>query len=122
MSLRSDYRAGVESDPAKNKKPATRPASFVCLIGGLRRLGDGDALALQQFLQFAGLEHLAHDIAAADELALHIELRDSRPAREILDALAQAGIGQHVDTLELDAHVAQHLDHRRGEAALREDW
>src|SRR5690606_38541521 len=33
-----------------------------------------DAPALQQILQLAGLVHLADDIAAADELALDIEL------------------------------------------------
>src|SRR5476651_958387 len=37
------------------------------------------ALVLERLLQFAGLEHLAHDVAAAGELALHVELRDGRP-------------------------------------------
>src|SRR5664279_6351939 len=37
------------------------------------------ALVLERLLQFAGLEHLAHDVAAADELALHVELRNGRP-------------------------------------------
>ncbi len=43
---------------------------------------DGDALLGEQLLQFAGLEHLADDVAAADELALHIELRNGRPVRD----------------------------------------
>src|SRR5688572_31202335 len=107
MSLRSDCGAGVENEPAETRKPATRPASFLCLGSGLRRLRGLDALALQQVLQLASLEHLAHDVAAADELALHIELRNGRPAGEVLDALAQAGVGQHVDALELDAHLRE---------------
>ena len=57
--------------------------------GGLRRLAVCDALLRQQRLQFAGLEHLHDDVAAADELALDVELRDGRPLRELLDALAQ---------------------------------
>ena len=48
--------------------------------GGLGR-GGGDALLLEQALQLAGLEHLADDVGAADELALHVELRDGRPVR-----------------------------------------
>src|SRR5262249_1747947 len=57
---------------------------------------------------------------AADELALDIELGDRRPVAELLDALAQAGVGQHIEGFELDAELAQHLHHRGGEAALRE--
>jgi hypothetical protein len=30
-------------------------------------------------------------------------------------------VGQHVDAFDLNAQAAQHLDHRGGEAALRED-
>src|SRR5437763_465167 len=36
----------------------------------LRRLADGDALVGEQLLKFVRLEHLADDIATADELAL----------------------------------------------------
>jgi hypothetical protein len=35
--------------------------------------------------------HLADDVAAADELPVDVELGDRRPARELLDALADAG-------------------------------
>ena len=34
---------------------------------------------------------------AADELAVHVELRDRRPVGELLDALADVGVLQHVD-------------------------
>src|SRR5262249_55181523 len=52
-------------------------------------LGDSDALFLQQALQFPGLEHFADDVAAADELALDVKLRDRGPVRIGLDALTQ---------------------------------
>ena len=45
----------------------------------LRRLGV-HAASLEQLAQLARAVHLAHDVAAADELALHVELRDGRPA------------------------------------------
>jgi hypothetical protein len=51
-----------------------------------------DAFLRQEFLQLAGLKHLAHDVAAADELALDVELGDGRPGGEVLDALAQARV------------------------------
>jgi hypothetical protein len=37
------------------------------------------ALLADQVMELAGLIHLLHNVTAADELALHIELRDSRP-------------------------------------------
>src|SRR5579883_571454 len=87
----------------------------------LRRCVDRDALGLQQLDQLTGLEHLANNIAAADEFALHIELRDGRPVGEFLDPLAQARVAQHVDAFERDAEMVQQLDHGSGEAALRKD-
>src|SRR5262252_2406774 len=39
----------------------------------------GQALFLKQVLQLTRLEHLADDIAAADEFSLNVELRDGRP-------------------------------------------
>lgn len=35
---------------------------------------DGDAVFLEMLLEFAGLEHLGDDVAAADELTLDVEL------------------------------------------------
>src|SRR4051812_48279342 len=55
-----------------------------------------DALFLEKTLQLPRLEHLADDIGAADELALHIELRDCRPIRERLYALPKLIGFQHV--------------------------
>ena len=71
------------------------------------------------FLQFSGLEHLAHDIAAADELALHVKLGNGRPVGIILDSLTQIAVGQHVDAFVVDAEIVENLDHLPGEATLR---
>src|SRR5579859_1442012 len=79
-----------------------------------------DALFGEQRLQLARLEHLHHDVAAADELALDVELRDGGPLRELLDALAQLRILQHVRRLERHAQVGEDLHHARREPALRE--
>src|SRR5437868_5280760 len=61
---------------------------------------DRDSLFLQHLLQFARLEHLADDVAAADELPLDVELRDRRPVGECLDPLAHQRVGEHVDAFE----------------------
>jgi hypothetical protein len=63
----------------------------------LSRVRERDALFLEQLLELAGLEHLADDVAATDELTLHIELGDGRPLAEFLDALAQVVVGQDVE-------------------------
>src|SRR5882724_319513 len=79
-----------------------------------------DALVVEQLAQLARGVHLPYDVAAADELALDVELGDGRPLAEVLDALAERRIGQDVDALELDAELAQHLHDGGREAALRE--
>src|SRR5260221_3124490 len=81
----------------------------------------GHTLGLQQFLQLTSLIHLTNDIAAADELTLHIELGNGRPVGVFLDALTQAGVGQDINALELDADLAEDLDDGGREPALRED-
>src|SRR5262245_20667669 len=84
-------RAGASCDDSVASPPGEPPPRS-------GRLGV-DALAVQQVAQFARGEHLADDVAAADELALDIELRDGRPLAEVLDALTQGRIGQHIDAL-----------------------
>src|SRR5712675_2028126 len=79
------------------------------------------ATSRQEFREFARLIHLADNIAAADKFAFDIELRHRRPIRERLYPLAQRRIAEHVNTLELDAQMAQHLDHQAGKTALRKD-
>ena len=67
-------------------------------------LPDLYAFVGKELAQFAGLIHFAYDIAAADKLALHVELRDRRPIRELFDAIADLGVLQHVDAFELHTH------------------
>src|SRR5215472_8937001 len=100
-----------------------RPALIATLLGsGLRLLAllDRDALVLEQGLQFAGLEHLADDVAAADEFALDVELRNGRPVRVRLDALAQVVVLEHVEPFVGHAEMIEDLHDLPGEAAHRE--
>ena len=65
-----------------------------------------DALVGHELLQLARLEHLARDVAAADELALDVELRDGRPVGIVLDALADALVLEDVDAFVGNAEVS----------------
>ena len=53
-----------------------------------RRFGF-DALGLESFLQLTRLEHFTNDIAAADELALDVKLRNGRPVGKFLDVIVK---------------------------------
>src|SRR5256885_1258423 len=55
-----------------------------------RAVREGSGLGCQQLLQLARLVHLHHDVRAADELALHVELGDRGPVAVVLDALADS--------------------------------
>ena len=61
---------------------------------GRRLVGRLDA---EHLGQLAGLVDLGHDVGAADQLALHEELRDRRPVRERGELLADPRVGQDVD-------------------------
>ena len=76
-------------------------------------------LSAKKLLQLAGLEHLADDVAAADELALDVKLRNGRPVRIGLDAVAQLGGFQNVQALVADPDVIEDLHHLTGKTALR---
>ncbi len=89
------------------------------------RVGDRDflrarieSLDSQRLLQLAGFEHLLHDVAAAHEFAIHVQLRDRRPARELLDALSHVGIREHVEGLVGAGKTIEHAHHTRRETAL----
>ena len=69
--------------------------------------------------QFAGLEHLHHDVTAADEFALHVKLGNRRPVGESLDALPDFHILQHIDGFIRHAAVVEDRDRLAGKAALR---
>src|SRR5262249_17800382 len=81
---------------------------------------DRDALVGEQLLQLAGLEHLADDIATADELALDVKLRNGRPVRIILNAVAELSRLQNVQAFVADADVVEDLHHLARESALGE--
>src|SRR3712207_1015726 len=92
------------------------PAIHVFALSGLPA---GDAAFCEVLLQLARLEHLADDVAAADEFALDVELRDGRPVGVFLDALAELVGVEHVDALVVDAEVVEDADHLGREAAHR---
>jgi len=73
----------------------------------------------KETLQLAGLEHLADDIAAADELSLHVQLRNRRPVGVFLDSLAQLVGSEDIDALVVDAEVVEDLHDLTREAAQR---
>src|SRR5437773_394700 len=78
-------------------------------------------LGAEHLLQLAGLVHLAHDVRAADEFAVDVELRDRRPVGVLLDALTDLGVCENVDCVGI-LHAAgdKELDRQLREAALRE--
>ena len=73
---------------------------------------------LELLPEFPGVVHLNQDIGAANELALHIHLRDGGPAGILLDALADLHIGEHIEGFEGNTQRVQDLHHVVGETAL----
>ena len=59
-----------------------------------------------------------HDIAAADELAIDIDLRNGWPVGVALDAVSHQGIGEHVFVAKARRRI-EYLDRVRRKAALR---
>ena len=80
----------------------------------------GDFLVVEHLLQFAGFGHFADDVAAADELAFDVELRNGRPGGELFDAFTDLHVLEHVDALELNLQRGQNVGDGGGKAALRE--
>ena len=70
-------------------------------------------MLVQMGNELAGLEHFPHDIAAADEFALYIELRNGWPVGVILDALAQIGVFEHIDAFEAVSYTHLTLPTKR---------
>src|SRR6187551_1164775 len=73
-----------------------------------------------ELLQLAALEHFHHDVGAANELAVDVQLRDRRPVAVRLDALPDVRILEHVDRLEGHGQMLKDRDRPAREAALRE--
>jgi hypothetical protein len=75
---------------------------------------------VERGLQFAAVVHLERDVAAAQQLALHIELGIGRPVGPALEAFAHLRVFEDVDVLEARATRAERADGLGREAALRE--
>src|SRR5882757_7916124 len=116
LTMASTPSVVMSATMTSNRAPPIWRAAKVQRSG---RRGDRNALVGKQLLQFAGLEHLADDVAAADELALDVELRNGRPVRIGLDAVAQVGRFENVQALVADADMIENLNHLARKSALR---
>src|SRR5207344_3661658 len=92
LSRPSTIIASTKFVDARDKPGHDRTLSVAWPLRRQRLRVVGDALFGQQLLQFARLEHLAHDIAAADEVPLDVKLRNGRPVGIGLDAVAHAHV------------------------------
>lgn len=80
-----------------------------------RRAGFG-----QELLELAAAMHVEHDVAAADQFTVHVQLGVGRPVREFLERFAQLGILEDVHGMKrIGAVGAQRGDRLRREPALR---
>src|SRR5205085_3305205 len=77
-------------------------------------------LLLEQALQLTTLSELLRDVRAADELAADEDLRDRRPAGDLLQLLANRRVGEDVDGRDRRAGLAQRLERAVGVAAHHE--
>src|SRR5471030_264566 len=116
-TIRCVSTPGVSRNCCNSRTPYTAPvAPVMAMISRAAGLS-----GIQQGFQFARFKHFIHDVGTADELAFDVELRNGRPVRVFLDALAHVLIVQHVDGGDvLDAAGFQDLDGAAGKAALRE--
>src|SRR5262249_19474753 len=87
-----------------------------CGLGG-RVLPYRNAFVPQQGLQLARLEHLAHDVAATDKLALHVKLRNCWPIGIGFDAAAQLLVLEHIKALIGNAQIIENLHELSRKAA-----
>ena len=77
----------------------------------------GDAGNAQQLAELARGVHLAHDVAAADEAPVDVELGDRRPLAVLLDPVADLGAAEHVDRLVRGEELVEDAHHLGGEPA-----
>src|SRR5690606_19356638 len=70
--------SGWSFNTCSRRTPYTAPVAPVMAM--IRRLTAGmKALLLQQFVQFTAGVHFRHDVGAADEFAIDVELRNRGP-------------------------------------------
>src|SRR5262245_47656694 len=77
-------------------------------------------LSTEHAAELAAFVKVRHDVGAADELTVHVQLRERRPVRVLLQTLTKLGVGENVHVTKVDAAFLQDPDHVRAEAALRE--
>src|SRR3954447_10528314 len=87
-------------------------------LGAVRRLR-GLRLDAEHLGELARLIHLGHDVAAADQLPLHEQLRDRRPVGDGRQLLPDARVGEDVDGGEGRAERVERGHGARREAAAR---
>ena len=89
----------------------------MCVFSLLRSLLD-EALSREEFFHAAISMHLLDYVAAADQLPLHVQLRECGPVRPLLHRLSQLLVGKNVHILVvIDAVELEDLDDIVGEAA-----
>ena len=77
-------------------------------------------LDAQKLRELAGVEHLLDDVAAANQLALDVKLREGGPVVDLDGHIAKRlQRGKHVDGPVLDAECLEHLHDAHREAAAR---
>ena len=89
----------------------------MCVFSLLRSLLD-EALSREEFFHAAISMHLLDYVAAADQLPLHVQLRECGLVRPLLHRLSQLLVGKNVHILVvIDAVELEDLDDIVGEAA-----
>lgn len=97
-----------------SKELLTSASDFLFLLG-LWRIDVSECALDSSFLlkridEFAVLVHLKQDVAAADELSADEDLRDCRPAGEVLDALSYVVARENIVGIVLDSVHAEDLN------------
>lgn len=110
--------------PKEKTHPDTRRMGFLFLSEAgryqLSAISFRDLLLVHHLLEFAGLEHFHHYVAAAHEFALYVKLRNGWPVGIGLDALSDFHVLQHIDAVVRDTAMLEDGDGLAGKSALRE--
>ena len=85
--------------------PPPAPLCFAFRVGALLD-GHQDALFVEQLGKLAGLVHGGEDVAAANELAVDVQLRNGRPIGELLDPCPPSPERRPAPSANLSLHFA----------------
>src|SRR6516162_6992685 len=103
---------------SRRSMPSFRRSSPTPTTGEARRVLFRGADLGEELAELAAAVHLERDVAAADQLALDVQLRISRPVGVALERLADLGLFENVDVLEFGTDGAQRGDRLRRESTL----